>query len=559
MIDAALYLLRCTLRNRGRLLLRQLRSPRYVLAVAVGLAYLLLLGLGQRLDDRPVLEPGLVELVGSLLLLGLAAKWWLIGADASALAFSRPEVQFLFPAPISRTALICYKLGRAQLLVVLNVVLWTILFRSHGRAIGIFLHGVGLWVLFSTILLHRLGVSLTRDSLLQHGRSGWRRAWLAVVTVALFTAGVGASLARVSADGLGAYSYLAALTGTAPLRWLLLPFTVPLAPLEAGGVEQFLAALPAALLLLALHLLWVFRAKGRFEEAALEASARRAARQARSTTAGSMDTLSPALTQRSLPLADRGPAINAIVWKNLTRLLRSLSPSLLLAVAVLAAGGLILGISRPGGSEAVATIAGTVALSWAGVLALFGPQWIRADLRADLNQLDQIRAWPLRGWQVMTGMVLSSALALWILEVSLGAAGMLSLWSQGQLGRSAGLVLALSAVGAVALGGVSVVALGIQNGAALLYPTWVRTEIRPGGIEQMGQHLLTAGVSFLLLALFLLGPALVGGGTGYLLKPHLGAWALVPAGLAASAGLLLEAFLLLDWLGDRFEAREETT
>ena len=48
MTDAALYLLRCTLRNRARRMLRQLRSPRYALAVLVGVAYLGLVLFGQR-------------------------------------------------------------------------------------------------------------------------------------------------------------------------------------------------------------------------------------------------------------------------------------------------------------------------------------------------------------------------------------------------------------------------------------------------------------------------------------------------------------------------------
>ncbi len=70
----------------------------------------------------------------------------------------------------------------------------------------------------------------------------------------------------------------------------------------------------------------------------------------------------------------------------------------------------------------------------------------------------------------------------------------------------------------------------------------------------MGQHLLTAGVSFLLLLLFLLGPAALGGGIAYVLFGRIAWWAAFPAGIAVAAALLLEAFLLVDWLGDRLEA-----
>ena len=75
----------------------------------------------------------------------------------------------------------------------------------------------------------------------------------------------------------------------------------------------------------------------------------------------------------------------------------------------------------------------------------------------------------------------------------------------------------------------------------------------PGGVEAMGQHFLTAGASLLLLIGALAGPVAVGLGIAYAGWGRLGLWSLVPALVLTFSGLILELFLLLDWLGNRFE------
>jgi hypothetical protein len=52
-----------------------------------------------------------------------AARWWLFGADRGTLAFAPAEVQFLFPAPVSRRALVHAKLVRTQLAILLNTLI----------------------------------------------------------------------------------------------------------------------------------------------------------------------------------------------------------------------------------------------------------------------------------------------------------------------------------------------------------------------------------------------------------------------------------------------------
>ena len=252
-------------------------------------------------------------------------------------------------------------------------------------------------------------------------------------------------------------------------------------------------------------------------------------------------------------LGSSGHPALAIVWKNVTRLFRSVSPAFIVVLFVAVGAGALLSIMEGRERPALLTLVATLSLGWTAALAVLGPQWVRIDIRSELDMLPILRTWPLSGTALMTGQVLSSAIVLTGLQLLLGGIGLLMLALSGEIGLPGLQVAVFGAVGLVVVGCVNFVALCIQNGAALLFPSWVRTEIRPGGIEQMGQHLLTAGISLLLLLVVAAGPALVGAGAVYLLRPSLDWWALVPGGLLTSVGLGIESFLFLDWLGGRFE------
>jgi hypothetical protein len=242
------------------------------------------------------------------------------------------------------------------------------------------------------------------------------------------------------------------------------------------------------------------------------------------------------------------------MWKNLTRLVRTSSPGVAMTTALLIAA--IIGFTLLQGEEhaEVTVMIATLALSWVAVLGIFGPQWVRNDLRGEVDHLQVLRAWPISGTSLMAGQVFSSALVLTATQALLATVGLTALAQTGQIDLDATTLGILFLPGVIALGALNLVALAIQNAGALLFPAWVRSEIRPGGIEAMGQHLLTAGISFLILVLASVAPAAVGVGSGYLLWDRLAWWSLIPAFLLSGAAFGLEAFLMLDWMGDRFDA-----
>ena len=265
---------------------RHLRSPRYVAALLLGLAYLWFVVLAQRPTpaSADLADPRWLELVGALALLGAVAWGWIFGVERRVLAFSPAEVTFLFSGPVSRRGLIQFKLLRTQLLILFNALLWTLILSRERFGVSPWLRVVSIWVLLTTLSFHRLGASFVRTSLAEHGRLGVRHrvvslVVLGVVLVAL-TWSIGEALPRFAdADARTPLGFLSALGEAAaqPLPTILTyPFRVMIRPLTAHSLSAWLQALWPALILLVLHYIWVVRSDTAFEEAAAAVSLQRA-------------------------------------------------------------------------------------------------------------------------------------------------------------------------------------------------------------------------------------------------------------------------------------------
>ena len=99
-----------TFRNRLRAQAARARSPRYVIAVILGMLYLWwALFRNARLGNGPfatMVGTNVYVPIFATFLLGSAARWWIFGAERGTLAFAPAEVQFLFPAPFRRSTLL---------------------------------------------------------------------------------------------------------------------------------------------------------------------------------------------------------------------------------------------------------------------------------------------------------------------------------------------------------------------------------------------------------------------------------------------------------------------
>lgn len=567
MIATFVWLIVTSARNQLVTQIKRVKNPRYAIAMVLGIAYFYFIYLhpGTRASKSSSPFSGAEPVLGLLLPLGLVllvSVTWIFGAARDALAFTPAEVSMLFSAPVSRRALILYKLGKSQLAVLASSIIWVIIMRRSDHGPDALMRVLGFWVLISTVTFHRLGVALTRASQEQHGIVGWRKSALPIVLLA-------AVLGAIASTLWGAKDSLIALPFTDAVDLVvrllshglggaaLYPFRVAVGPALATGIPAWLTAMGPALVLLGLHAIWVLRSDAAFEEAAAEQSAKMAellaARRARVGGAAVAPTAKS--TKRTLNLSATGPRAVAILWKNTLYLMRT---GQLLAYLRIPGLALIAAVVLAGRSQNAQIVMFAVCASFAVLALMFGPVFTRNDLRNDLLHLPMLKTLPVPGRQIVLAEVASGATMMTILESILLAAALVSVSYLPKGVPPVDARLALMVVGPFVLLALNSANFTIHNGLALLFPAWVKLGGQSGGgFEAMGQMMITMIITVAGLALLLLLPAALGGGAYWLLRSQL-AVAILATGTIVSLVLAAEAYGLIAMLGKTFESTEPT-
>jgi hypothetical protein len=556
---ALLFLTVRSLANRARRKLGRLRTPRYAIAFALGAAFLWVF-----LIRQPAAPPAPARGVAEHreLVMAILASWavawsWAFGSRRVALTFTLAETDFLFTAPVSRRELIRFKLLQSQGRVLWSALIWTlVLSRSETGTVAL-LHALGLWILLSTLQLHRLGASLTRNAVTRHGRPGFARHWVTVVAVAATAVAAAVALAAsapalVAAAREGTNGFLTILDREAarPLAHaVLLPFRVLVGPAAADAPGWFRAAVPA-LLLLGAHFVWVTRADASFEESAADAARRRAARIEARGTAPASAGRPPA--RPVFRLAAEGRPATAIFWKNVIAAGRVDRFGRIALGFVLAAAAIALLALRHVGN--LAHLIGTLAGTWAMFAVLIGPQWVRNDLRTDLQRLELLRSYPVRGASIVAAEVAASAAILTLVQFMLGVAALAAFVAEPWLADN----LRVTVLAALGVGffipAVNYLGLLLLNGGALLFPAWVRIgPTRAAGIEGLGQNVVVMAAYGLTLVVALIPAGLAAGAAWWAMARSAATWGWVAAGIAGLAVIAAECRLLLEPLGRAFE------
>ncbi len=564
MNDALRYLLWHSARNRLRGQLARLKRPRYLLAVLAGALYF-----GTLLFNSQMPSPlsgstssALGQLIYTAVIFVTIASGWVLGSDRPALVFSEAEVQLLFPAPLKRAALVRYKVAQAQIVVLFSVLVWVILLRRGGTTLPFWMRAISLWIILSTMYLHRVGASLVRTSAVSHGSRGVRGNLIPIVVVATTVLIVGWTVVRAIPSVRAAMQIgeggeaLARLTTSQPLAAILFPFHLLVAPLFADSSRHWLVAVLPAFALMALHYPWVTHTDAAFEEAVADAAAKRARAMAatRNPRRRSVAIAEGAVPKPWFALAPTGHPAIAIIWKNVLAYTRALR---LTTLALLVCGVLVIGTavySEVGDWSELASIGEMLCAIPLIMLIILGPGFVRADLRQDLLQLDQLRSYPLRGSTIVAAEIASTAVILTAMQYLLLAlaASLAAFDSHAPVPIAPAVLIAL-----VALPTLNAISLTVANGAALLFPGWVRLgDGRAAGIEAMGQNVLAILVSLIvtLLAMFLplVVATLVASGVSAAASRSLNAWAFVPAAPIGALVAFGELWLVIKWLGRAF-------
>ncbi len=564
-MNAFLYLVTRSARNRLAGLRRGLRSPRYIAALAVGAFYIwafLIRPVDRGGASGPFLLGQPTEMIVTVLAVLTLMGAWIFGSDATALAFTPAELSLLFPAPITRRALMGYKLFRSQIAVLVNSLIWVFVLRRGGSLLPAGIRAIAVWTFFSTLNLHRLGAALVRTSWREHAGAGLRRHRVSIAAFVLVGLAVLAGLTQhrrelMSAFGAGAFfTALGQALARPPASWALYPFHLVVAPTFAHTVPEWARTIAPALLVLAFHVWWVLRTDSAFEDAAIVASAERARRLEAMKSRRALGGVRPRKITSTIALASAGHPAIGIFWKNMLCLRRTAQLRLLVGPTAMS---VIIGGAIAGDEGGALGVVAASSLIFAGLLIVFGGRLIRNDLRQDMQHLPLLKTLPVSPGDLMVAEVASGALPMAALQftvllVSYFASLALPFVPIPPTTRLA--LLAGAPFAVIALNGAL---LTIQNGTAVLFPTWVRLGPATNtGVEALGQNLLASVANLVSLAVALVVPAIIAIGAITVLGPPR-ALALTLLIIVASGVLAAETYFALRLLGRAFAKAEPGT
>jgi ABC-2 type transport system permease protein len=553
--------------NRLRRQVRRLRNPRYLLAVLFGVLYFWFL-FGRWLGgvdvetEAAVKQLAAAELVAPLALALVTAWWWLWGGYRRAILLSPAETNLLLPAPLTRRALVRFKILQAQVPMLFSAALFTLITRSSSLPFP--LRFSALWLMFATLHLHQIAASLVHAAAEEHGRRGVQRnrtalvvfgAAFLVLAAAMLRALLAARDARSVASALGAVVHV--LGEPAP-RAVLAPFRLLLAPTVAESASAWWAPTLGVAAMLVLHYLWVQRTDTAFEETAAEEGARQA-EQIAAVRAGGLTRLRFSREQRPLRLArswlalpPQGRAAYAIFWKNVLYVQRLLRPATVVLIALGFAALVTISLTTARSTENALRALALVLFGLTGLMTLTGAIMFRNDLRMDLPFADQLRTYPLRGRDVVAAGLAASALCMTVSQLLLLVPALLIAAAAGMLGPL--LALAVAAAALLVFPVLNAMAALIQNAIALLFPAWTRLgEVGASGMESLGQNVINLIGTAVMLAIVAIPPVLLGVAAGAPLTFWLDELAVVPGASIALAAVATEVVLLTRWLGRLYD------
>jgi len=551
-------------KNRILLRLRRLREPRYLIGFIAGLAYLWFMFFRRMLmhartvsiSSMPVLNV-FTDVISLFALFALILPWsW--PEQSGGLRFSPAEIQFFFPAPVSRRGLLVYKVFRQQPQILISAAMMTLFgFRQA--------HFIGLWIPFVALSTYFTMVGMARARLKLMGIGFWIR----IVAVAALVAGLVALFVRTfRAAGLSSSQIQSARSLfraiVAPLHTpvinaiLFVPRFIGGAVLPASLPQQLLNCL--ALLIFAVVCLAIAaQLNVSFEEASIRTSERAMARLARAR--GQRSGRYVMFPRMRPPFALRPSAHPeiAIIWKNLTAAFR-ISVAWIPFLAFI--GAMLLVPNLMAREAYLRGVGATMALCFAGLFPLIGSQAFSQDLRLDLPDMELLKSFPISGERLVAAeiagpLILTSLIELIVLSIAAlmtyrsHAKGLLAFFGTPEF-----VVIAL-----LFCVPICAAQLVIRNAMVVLLPGWaVKSAEDQRGFVVVGQRLVMLFGNLIVL-LFMLLPAAFLFIPALLISRHFaaGAAVLAMATVPAVALLLLELWLAIRFLGAQFDKIDVTT
>lgn len=562
MIGVTVHVMFCSARNRFRRRLQRLREPRYLLGALAGSAYLYFAIIGRGRSRRrlrgaqaaplaflPLLD-GTGPTLAGLAILTMAILSLAMPFSSGLLEFTKAETEFLFPAPLSRRQLLFYRLFRSQWAVVFSALIIAITYpvasmAARGRGFA------GVWLLLMICHLFFTGVTLTRRRPAVQTLRTRLVAWLPRVIIGVAVVTVAAEAWRATRgdeiqSAAALIDLLATTAASGASRLVLFPFVAVALPLFADNAIAFIWSLPAALVVYGALIAWVLSADASFAVAADEMVEAQ-------EVADAKPKVSYRVRGKSWTLALNGRPETAFMWKAALQTFRVVSRRLLLRALLLVGWIVVAVVLFQDRARGLGQVLGIMAAAFAAFAIMFGPQIVRLDLRHDLQRLDLLKTWPVRGSAVVRGQLLWPGAVVTLVVWTLGLVALI-LSASTFSARGASIRLAAGWSAMIVAPGLVFAQLAIHNAAALLFPAWVSAGAgRPRGVDAMGQRLIMMTGVWLVLALAVVPSVIVGGVLWIAFYRFIGPWILIVAGLVALVILVSEVLLATELLGPIYE------
>jgi ABC-2 type transport system permease protein len=181
--------------------LRRLKQPKYLFGGILGAAYLYMVFMlpyfarAQRREEQLAsgITPGppldlvvYIDAGAAVALFVMLTVLWLWRRPRASLQFSEAEIAFLFPAPLSHSALVHFSLIRIQLIAAGSAVLLTLITAGYSFVPSpLWARFFGWWLIFGVFTLHVAASGFVFTRLLNKGLAQWQRQLGVAVLLAL--------------------------------------------------------------------------------------------------------------------------------------------------------------------------------------------------------------------------------------------------------------------------------------------------------------------------------------------------------------------------------------
>jgi hypothetical protein len=541
------------LRSARNRIIKRTRDVRYLAGMVLIFAYLYFVFGRSMSRERTSGSQGTVVLALLLfLVISSLLNWWIEVRDHP-LALTKPQAQFLMPAPLASRQVMLFKLLTTLPTLVWSAVVMGLVFRG-GLSPHPALRILTALAVIVAIQLSRVAAALARAPRRTGSESarpiivGIVRLWLVAATAVALAqaASVAAESGVLGLDKIGipfaaAYRF--------PWSLAVWPFSALLAPAYAQTLPAFVSSLAVALVIVAIEAALVFQAEPEWDRIGIartreeKLSAWRSKKKSRSSEGSLWERYITSLVKR--------PAA-ALTWKNLiaSRRIQALGAGVVLVTGV----PICLAATLLPAFRHLTPVAFGMAGSLAALLIFVGPNFVRNDLRLDLPRLRLLRTYPIASLEICAAEVAASVIVLMFLQLALLILSTAALLFNPMTPVAPGRMLAFALALACVLPGLNAINVSGQNVFALVFPKWATLGTKgPTRSTNPGQYYFSLLVSAVVLVASMIIPAIAAAGVTYVAWPAGTSVAIISGALVAGAIALGEAALVLRWMAALFD------